>query len=210
MTNFVGLTTRAHIAQLILSANPTAVADVYIDNVFFSTTSPLGVEILSFYAQLENNNVKLNWNTAKDENVQAYEIEKSIDANHFQTIGNVASQKVSTTANYQFVDHANAIADVVYYRLKQLNIDGSFSYSPVASVKNSTFENFIAPNPANNSITIYNNQNASYATICNAFGMHLKEVALSAKSVTVDISALPIGMYIVKYNNGTSQQFLKQ
>ncbi len=211
LTNFVGLTTRAHIAQLILSANPTALADVYIDNVFFSTTSPLGVEILSFNAQLENNSVRLNWNTAKDENVQAYAIEKSIDANHFEAIGNVASKKVTTTANYQFVDNANAIADVVYYRLKQLNTNGSFSYSPVVNVKNNTFENIITPNPASNSITIYSNHSvANVAAICDAFGNIIKEVELSAKSITIDISALPIGMYFVKYNNGNSQQFVKQ
>jgi hypothetical protein len=192
-----------------LNANPadeSALGSVVVSGL----TAPLNITNNSLLAHLEQNAVKLNWETSNDESIENFLIEKSIDGKNFSQIGAVNSKKVATSANYQFLDKANFISNVNYYRLKQMNSNGSFAYSQITSVKFNTFKNFIAPNPANNSITIYNNQNVSSATICNAFGMDVKEVALSAKSITLDISALPIGMYFVKYNNGTSQQFVKQ
>ncbi len=96
---------------------------------------PLPIELLSFSLFMRDDKVYLKWQTATETNNDYFSIERSYDAEHFEVIGIVPGAGNSNTIrNYQFEDHDAVDADVLYYRLKQTDYDGQFSYSKTISI----------------------------------------------------------------------------
>jgi Secretion system C-terminal sorting domain len=89
------------------------------------------VELTSFAAQLENGYVLLSWATASEFNNSQFEIEQSISLNQWQTIGRVEGHGTTSEPHqYSFRDGLNGVASIIYYyRLKQIDFDGTFEYS---------------------------------------------------------------------------------
>ena len=113
----------------------------------------LPLQILSFAAQQQANNVLLEWKTANEENTAYFIIERSTDAKPFTAVGQTNGMNVPGTHTYTFTDvGVKSIASKCYYRLKQIDQDGRFTYSPIAlvSFENRIGEVFMYPNPAIN------------------------------------------------------------
>src|SRR5690606_27584493 len=101
--------------------------------------NPLRVNLVSFTAnRLNETSVRHNWRTAGEENNDRFEIERSTDGINFITVGEVAGNGTTNTPlSYLFEDrNANALTPVLYYRLKQVDYNGAFEYSPIARVAN--------------------------------------------------------------------------
>lgn len=98
-------------------------------------STPLPVELLSFNAQMQNNNTVLaTWATASEVNNALFTVEKSQDGIDFETVGTVAGAGTSSqTHNYSMPDD-NPYVGLSYYRLKQTDYDGSYSYSSIVPV----------------------------------------------------------------------------
>jgi hypothetical protein len=120
------------------------------------------VELLSFSASTVANAVTLVWSTASELNNRGFEIERSFEKNNWSTIG--FREGKGTTLELQQYSYLDILSDIastkLYYRLKQVNYDGSFEYSDIVEVEiaPSTFslsQNY--PNPFNPS-TIINYQ----------------------------------------------------
>ncbi len=100
----------------------------------------LPVQLISFTAKKDNNNVLTEWKTASETNTARFEIELAkgndeFQQNHFIKIGEVNSNGNSTTEQrYSFTDMETGKSGVRYYRLKTIDIDGRFSYSSVRAV----------------------------------------------------------------------------
>lgn len=113
--------------------------------------SPLPVELVSFSGYHDNNVNFLNWNTASELNTDRFEIEKATQPQQWINIGSVqAAGNSNIPRTYTFSDIHPAIGDN-YYRLKMMDLDGSFKYSnviniPVSEVPNNGFIS-IFPNP---------------------------------------------------------------
>ena len=107
----------------------------YIDNVKLSVYSGIiPVELVSFTSSIVNNSVNLNWITATELNNSGFEVQKSLDNSNWNKIGFVSGNGTSTEVhNYSFVD-ANPVTGISYYRLKQIDFDGSYEYSNIAEV----------------------------------------------------------------------------
>ncbi|MCB2408613.1 cadherin domain-containing protein [Hymenobacter lucidus] len=104
-------------------------------------TSPLPVELTSFTAQLQGPDAQLNWRTASEKNSAYFEVESSSNGQTFTKLGRVTAQgNTSTSHDYQWRDTqlARYQAPVVYYRLRQVDQDGTSSYSPVRTVSPAT------------------------------------------------------------------------
>ncbi|GGN12784.1 hypothetical protein GCM10010967_55980 [Dyadobacter beijingensis] len=104
---------------------------------FFVKTSetPLPVTLIKFSAGRLEGNVLLKWETTSEIAASHFEIERSSDAKRFQTIGLVASNGYSSRNNlYSFRDDHPHGKDVTYYRLRMVDLDGSFSYSRTVSL----------------------------------------------------------------------------
>lgn len=99
---------------------------------------PLPVKLLSFKAYLENKNkVGTAWKTSQEVNVSHYEVERSIDGINYVKIGEVkAVGNSQVEQSYYYPDNnlPNGI-NVLYYRLKMVDMDNSYEYSPVEIVK---------------------------------------------------------------------------
>lgn len=109
---------------------------------FGSKTSknPLPIELLTFNGKLESNSVKLSWTTASEINNSYFEIEKSIDDNlftHLVTI-NGAGNSNSLKSYSTYDDKPNKIN---YYRLKQVDFDGNYTYSNIIAVETTNITN---------------------------------------------------------------------
>ena len=98
------------------------------------TASPLPVKLTSFGAQNTSAGALLNWATASELNSARFEVQRSLDGADFATVGNVAAAGTSATArSYQYLDAA-APAGTNYYRLRQVDLDGTVAYSPVVAL----------------------------------------------------------------------------
>lgn len=119
----------------------------------------LPIELTSFAAFCKEKYILLEWETASERNNDYFVIERSIDGIHFISVGTVQAVGNSTTPqNYQFEDF-QVNSGKVYYRLKQIDDDGQYSYSSVVltDCKSSSLSNpliSIYPNPATDILTI--------------------------------------------------------
>jgi len=96
----------------------------------FRPGSTTGSLLLSFTIESFNLKPKLTWITGNENNLDYFSIERSGDGINFVTIGNVdAAGNTSSNTNYEFQDNANLNVQKYYYRLKMINVDGSFAFS---------------------------------------------------------------------------------
>jgi hypothetical protein len=113
--------------------------------------SVLPLQLISFKATLVNIDVLLKWATAQGQNTNYFNIERSIDAINFKTVGRV---KAAGNSNLQ-VDYIYTDSDVVklnsniaYYRLKMVDKDGKYTYSMVQALRINDKEIIsVIPNP---------------------------------------------------------------
>ncbi len=138
-----------------IQKNSVGADDAYLA-VINNSTVP--VELTSFSAINEKGKVRLNWATATETNNSGFKVERSVDKKNFSQIGFVEGK--GTTAeksNYKFVDKSITNGNY-FYRLKQINFDGSFEYSKIVEVSNLIPKKFVLeqnyPNPFNPSTTI--------------------------------------------------------
>jgi hypothetical protein len=100
----------------------------------------LPVELVSFTAQAQDEAVALRWRTASEQNSAYFEVERSADGRQFAAIGRVAAQgNADAPTSYAYLDHSpiHPFTHSLYYRLRQVDTDGSAAYSPVAVVERS-------------------------------------------------------------------------
>ncbi|MDO7877571.1 FG-GAP-like repeat-containing protein [Hymenobacter sp. ASUV-10] len=99
-----------------------------------SADAPLPVELTTFTATAEGRVARLQWTTASEKNNAYFDVERSLDGREFSKIGQERGQgsKASPTS-YTFLDK-QLPAGTVYYRLRQVDLDGTASYSPVRTV----------------------------------------------------------------------------
>ena len=175
---------------------------------------PLPVNWLEFTAKKSGNKVQLRWKVSEAINNKYFEVERSINGTSFTKIGTVDARPGST-GTYIFNDHSPYMQSVNYYRIKQVDNDGKFSYSVIRSVSfDGKNKITVSPNPARDFINVYASGDDMKAYLCDASGKRLSSYALNKGSVRIDISKLPIGTYTVVFEkNGTTtdvQKVVKQ
>jgi hypothetical protein len=174
------------------------------------TTDILPVELLAFTASVKNSEVQLFWSTASELNNRGFEIERSVnDNNNFVTVGFVDGKGSSSEINYySFLDNPQlSRANQIYYRLKQVDFDGTFSYSDVISVNFDVPAEFVLsqnfPNPFNPSTRInYFVPKESFVNIkvYDFLGREVKtlvseNLSTGSYDVVFDAANLPSGTY---------------
>lgn len=129
-------------------------SDVYIDDVSVYTCEGgafiiLPVELMAFEAKAVKNDAKLNWSTASEKNNAGFEIEMRTETEAFQPIGFVPGNGDSKEVNHYSFDAKNLTPGAYYFRLKQIDNNGNFNYSPIRQLNfNGKTTVSIHPNPA--------------------------------------------------------------
>jgi len=135
----------------------------------------LAVELLNFKAEVINNRrVQLDWITVSETNNDYFDVEHSTDGINFTAIDKV--QGAGTTEvqqNYQHI-HAQPVPGINYYRLKDVEFDGTFNYSNTISVTIETPEREISvsPNPFDAELIMYFNQPLEYNALVQLTDVH--------------------------------------
>jgi hypothetical protein len=163
----------------------------------------LPVELLKFTATTEGSKNYLTWATASETNNKGFDIERSRDGATFQSIGTVKA--IGKAGNYIFTD-ATPVNGTNYYRLRQIDFDGTETYSKVVSVANKGGKSLkVYPTLVSNGFLTVDTEGGDYA-IYNIVG---QQVQSGQTSQRLDVSALAKGTYILKV--GTEQaKFVKQ
>ncbi|MGI4870485.1 MAG: beta strand repeat-containing protein [Janthinobacterium lividum] len=139
------------------SSTPTAEGGLIDNNAAGApmtvTATPLPVELTVFTAQaVQNRDALLSWITATELDNNRFEIERSLDGVSFGQVGSRAGQGTKTTATtYTFTDASigTTATGLVYYRLRQVDTDGTAHYSPVRPVSFTASASLsVYPNPA--------------------------------------------------------------
>ena len=170
---------------------------------------PLPVKLLYFNVIKENDKVQLYWATAAEINNDYFNIEKSLDGKNFKSIGKIIGAGNSQQIiSYAFTD-SSLLQGLNYYRLKQTDYDGEFSYSPVEIISNysETGRNLIFslyPVPASTNINVELNSKADLETplrIINIFGTTVLEKNISIQRgfnhIEMDLTNLSEGIYFI-------------
>ena len=127
-----------------------------VDNLIIQG-NPVPVELSSFTANTDENKIILSWETATEKNNAGFDIERSTDNKYFSAVGNVNGRgTTSEKQSYSFTDKISG-GGKFYYRLKQIDFNGSFTYSNTLEV--SVLPNVFSlsqnyPNPFNPSTII--------------------------------------------------------
>jgi hypothetical protein len=133
----------------------------------------LPVSFLELQASIVNDQAILNWKTTQEINADQFVIEKSLDGGHFENIGFVkASGNTSTVSDYEFSD-PTLIQGLVYYRLKEIDINGAEQYSPIMTLHDGSSASVkVGPNPndGNFNIALTNISSDVNITILNLLG----------------------------------------
>jgi hypothetical protein len=98
--------------------------------------NPLPVEIIDFYAENENGKTIINWITASEINNDYFVLYKSLDAENFNPISTIFGEGNSISLNYYSAIDEDYNAGAVYYKLKQVDFDGTATYSNTISIYN--------------------------------------------------------------------------
>ncbi|MBL0103102.1 MAG: hypothetical protein IPP51_04720 [Bacteroidetes bacterium] len=106
-----------------------------VDN-FVLVPTPLPIELLSFTAQLEDNHTNINWETATEINNDHFEIERSGDAQNFTSIEQLPGSGTTTISHSYSIKDFSVPEGIVYYRLKQVDFDGKYTYSEKIAIDN--------------------------------------------------------------------------
>lgn len=123
-------------------ANPGSVVVVCL--------GPLPIELVNFKAVILASHIGLHWSTATEKNNLGFEVERSADGTNWHTLDFVPGSGTSYAKNeYSFSDHS-PFPGVNYYRLKQIDHDGAFEYSPmvVADMRTDDLQFNVFPNPS--------------------------------------------------------------
>ncbi len=140
-----GTTTNLGDQETLINSNPD-----FFNWLSGIESGPLPIELKSFTAKVKNNSIQLDWVTAKEENFSHFEVERSVDTETFEMIGLVQGQGESLSDVYYDLEDSDAPFGVIYYRLKAVDIDDTFEYSPVVKIENGfNGQAIVYPNPTN-------------------------------------------------------------
>lgn len=126
------VTNRIYAAGLVISETGQDLALAAISVV----ATPLPLELLSFAGNLNNGDAHLIWETTNERNTREFDIERSQDGITYTKAGTVQAVNNPGNHTYTFTDAAVGTPDVkkLYYRLKQKDVDGQFTYSGVVTL----------------------------------------------------------------------------
>jgi Lamin Tail Domain/Secretion system C-terminal sorting domain len=203
----------------ISAANsPTGNAIVILANEVSSTLSfftvdqtALDISLSGIKAINTGSRHQLQWNTVGEATGDMFEIEKSKDGVSFSLLATVAANGRPST----YVHHDDQpFKGITYYRIKLRHLSGNITYSPIVSASLNKVNGFVEiyPNPVKNVLAIRLVQQPTepiQAQLLDVKGKLLKTISLQSQQVSVDVSGLPAGLYLLRYFDNTQMQTIK-
>jgi hypothetical protein len=175
--------------------------------------TPLPVELTSFTAVKKAGEVSLAWETASEKNNTGFEVQISLDGKNYEALTFVASKNGNATSSqrYAFAHKTAGKEGLVYYRLKQVDMDGKFEYftAKVVDLGRATASVNTFPNPFQNQFEL--NLTAATAeksqiTVTDMTGKTVyaaeQNLTKGANTLKVELKNQPAGLYLLKATTG--------
>ncbi len=183
--------------------------------------STLPVELLYFSAKAEENNIQLVWETLSEFQNFGFEVERSLNAKDFRKIAWIKGNGTTSDANqYRFKDEKVIANETYYYRLKQVDEDGSFEYSSTvsASIKNKHALQIgtIHPNPASDVLYLPIESNSTTEAMVQLFDKtgrivanFQEEINKGSNQITLPVRGIQQGIYFARIDVGKERTYRK-
>ncbi|MEL7427201.1 MAG: T9SS type A sorting domain-containing protein, partial [Bacteroidota bacterium] len=166
----------------------------------FADATILPVDWSSFTATAKGQDVLLNWATTAEENNSHFEVERSTDGRQFQFLAKVESSGSSFGDEYSFLDD-QPISGTNYYRIKQVDFDGSSSFSEIRQVRMESSVNVkVFPNPAHDFLYL-EGLDGEQVEITNGQGKTVLQYTYQVAS-PIPVAQLPAGLYFLRTSAG--------
>ncbi len=176
--------------------------------------TPLPVELIDFSSSINHqNSIQLEWSTASEVNNDFFEVQYSTNGWEFQIIGIVEGNGNSIEINNYKFTHHRTISSLNYYRLKQVDFNGEYEYSPIIIQKLENIQNdlVISPNPSFDNTVLLNSKSIGFVQVYSMNGKLINSYLKNDIDFELDISNLEKGVYtvlILEENNNIITQKL--
>lgn len=179
--------------------------------------STVPLQLIAFNATKQNNAVQLQWKTINEFDIASFTIQRSTDGRTFESIGDATPKNNFTQENsYQFTDNYTIIA-TIYYRIVIREKNGNTQYSWIVNLTQKAEQIKVYPVPAKTNLTIEIFQSENNKKQLQIFDLSGKLVynqlhnLLAGKNLlTISITHLPVGTYLLKGLNETSIKIIKE
>lgn len=192
---------------------PNAQIDgIRVSRGWFNGALPVSWKSINVSSDDNGNLVK--WSTANETNNSHFEVQRSADGKHFETIAKVKGKgTTSKVSYYSYNDIEGTQTDAAYYRLKQIDFDGKFEYSKVVSIQNKEEEvqsgiTTTLPNPFNDELVINVQSGANTSATVQVIDMigkthkvQTQQFVKGANKIEISTEDMPNGIYFVRINS---------
>jgi hypothetical protein len=167
---------------------------------------PLPLTLLDFKAEYNNGAILVKWKTVQEEGTSHFNVMKSEDGALWSKIGTVASNNTPNVSVYNFTDEFPTVKN--YYRLQQVDLDGTVTLTKVCFVMNTISDNELSvyPNPSNGFVNINSSLYTNYKVYSIQTGALVSEGIIDQ---TANVSELSKGLYFVVMSNEQSKEVVK-
>lgn len=186
------------------------------------TSNVLPVSLVDFDVKAQKGAALVNW-TAYEQNIDFYQIERSLDQKNWTNVGQVTAKNSSSKETYEFLDNdlpTLSRGTVLYYRLHIIETSKASSYSDIRSltINESNSQFVVAPNPTSDLLFIkdvFGDTQAMSVQVFDVTGQLVLQQQLQANKneVALNLANLPIGVYMLKIDNGkkiATERIVKQ
>ena len=188
-----------------------------------STSTPLPIKLVSFTADLLSGapEVELAWSTSFEQNNQYFLVQRSADGQQFSTIDTTAATDAETGSAYSYID-AHPLNGANFYRLDQVDLDGTSTYSPIrlVTVGQAPAGLQLSPNPAGSTVYLELGGDVSgslQVRLLDVQGKALRNWVIQKTAgnwnQALDVSGLPAGSYFIQVlgtNYHAAKTFIKK
>lgn len=176
----------------------------------FELSAPLPIVLRQFSGIQQQQQNILSWISDREENFSHYELERSANGHSFQTIGTQkGSANTTLQKRYQFIDK-QLTGNTLYYRLKMVDLDGSFSYSSVVQIKQQASAKRgiqVYPNPASHTLNIQQLSKGEKVIVTEASGRVLYQFTAVNGTNTINVAQWAKGTYFVQIVGNKESNF---
>lgn len=181
---------------------------IYIDDVEVNA-GPMPVEFSKFTAnQLDKSSILL-FSTASETNNDYFTIERSADGRSYDVIGQIKGAGDSNRElSYEFIDE-NPTPGINYYRIKQTDFDGKYSYSEIRSVRHNLGKITVTPRNTDGRLTVFTDLDHYDLVVINSAGQEVQKFASLSFDQNIAIETLQAGIYFLRLTSGSESETLR-
>jgi hypothetical protein len=208
LTNGFVVTGTVTISGTMGNGNEAQLVELGFANTAAAPASSLPIVWGGFNSKRINSSaIGLVWRTIQELNASHYNVQRSEDGIRFHTIGMVMAQGTTSSATDYTFDDRNATGKMYYYRLQQVDLDGSINYSAIIKQGNGGKQTLVGGLGSSTIVVQFFSNDSRSLRIVNNSGIIVKQMNSTSQQQVLDVNNLPVGVYALQIINsdGTSE-----